>query len=40
MSLLSVSNLRVDFNTRNGHTIAVNDISFAVEKGQITAIIG
>ena len=40
MSLLSVSNLRVDFNTRNGHTIAVNDISFSVEKGQITAIIG
>lgn len=40
MSLLNVSHLRVDFNTRNGHTIAVNDLSFTVEKGQITAIIG
>ena len=40
MNLLEVRDLQVDFNTRNGHTIAVNKISFTVKKGEITAIIG
>src|SRR6056300_1234297 len=40
MNLLEVQDLQVDFNTRNGHTIAVNKISFTVKKGEITAIIG
>lgn len=40
MSLLEVKNLKVNFVTRNGVNNAVNDVSFSVETGQITAIIG
>ncbi|MFN2286797.1 MAG: ABC transporter ATP-binding protein [Chromatocurvus sp.] len=40
MALLEVSNLQVSFVTRNGENRAVDGISFAVEAGQITAIIG
>lgn len=40
MPLLSVTDLQVDFTTRNGRTTAVNKISFDVESGKITAIIG
>ena len=40
MSLLTVENLEVSFTTRNGKQTAVNDVSFTVESGQITAIIG
>jgi ABC-type glutathione transport system ATPase component len=40
MSLLKVENLKVSFVTRNGVNKAVDDISFAVESGKITAIIG
>lgn len=40
MSLLDVKNLKVNFVTRNGVNTAVNDVSFSVESGQITAIIG
>lgn len=40
MALLSVNGLKVDFTTRNGVTHAVDDVSFSVEKGEITAIIG
>jgi oligopeptide transport system ATP-binding protein len=38
--VLSVENLRVSFVTRIGTTQAVDDISFTVESGKITAIIG
>ncbi|GAB3313343.1 ABC transporter ATP-binding protein [Haliea atlantica] len=40
MALLSVNGLKVDFTTRNGVTHAVDDVSFSVDKGEITAIIG
>ncbi len=40
MALLHVENLGVSFVTRNGVTKAVDDVSFSVERRQITAIIG
>jgi oligopeptide transport system ATP-binding protein len=40
MALLDVQNLGVSFVTRNGTNKAVDDISFTVEAGQITAVIG
>ena len=40
MALLDVKNLAVSFVTRMGTNRAVDDISFTVESGQITAIIG
>ncbi|MFV8818596.1 ABC transporter ATP-binding protein [Haliea sp. E17] len=40
MSLLDVQNLQVSFVSRLGTTRAVDDISFTVETGKITAIIG
>jgi ABC-type glutathione transport system ATPase component len=40
VALLSVEDLRVSFVSRNGVVRAVDGISFTVEKGQITAIIG
>ncbi|WP_439105547.1 ABC transporter ATP-binding protein [Congregibacter sp.] len=40
MALLEVKNLAVSFVTRNGVNKAVDDISFTVESGKITAIIG
>ena len=40
MALLSVEDLKVSFVGRAGVTRAVDGISFTVEKGQITAIIG
>ncbi len=38
--LLSVANLRVCFHTRNGTTVAVDDMSFQLDKGEILAIVG
>ncbi len=40
MALLEVQQLKVSFHTRNGVVKAVDDISFTVESGKITAIIG
>ena len=40
MSLLDVRNLKVNFVTRIGVNTAVDEVSFSVESGQITAIIG
>ncbi|MFT7286193.1 MAG: oligopeptide transport system ATP-binding protein [Halieaceae bacterium] len=40
MALLEVQNLGVSFVTRNGVNKAVDGISFSVESGKITAIIG
>ena len=39
-TVLKVENLSVSFVTRMGTTQAVDDISFTVETGKITAIIG
>jgi ABC-type microcin C transport system duplicated ATPase subunit YejF len=39
-TLLSVKNLRVVFNTRNGSSVAIDDLSFEVTKGKVLAIVG
>ena len=38
--LLSVDNLRIEFTTRHGTLVAVNDISFKINSGEIFGIIG
>lgn len=38
--MLSVKNLRVLFNTRNGTTVAVEDLSFEVKAGEVLGIVG
>jgi len=40
MSLLTVTDLRVHFHTRNGLVKAVDGISYSVEQGKTYAIIG
>src|ERR1051325_10125813 len=40
MALLEVNNLRTSFHTRNGIVRAVNDVSFALEKGETLGIVG
>lgn len=39
-TLLSVENLRVVFNTRNGQTVAVENLSFSITKGEVLGIVG
>lgn len=38
--LLSVENLRILFNTRNGQTVAVENLSFSLEAGKVLGIVG
>lgn len=38
--LLSVENLRVLFNTRNGQTVAVENLSFSLDAGKVLGIVG
>ncbi len=38
--MLSVKNLRVVFNTRNGTTVAVEDLSFELKAGEVLGIVG
>jgi ABC-type microcin C transport system duplicated ATPase subunit YejF len=40
MALLNVSNLQVCFHTRNGTTVAVEDMNFELEAGQVLGIVG
>src|SRR5437762_3249112 len=40
MPLLEVSHLKTSFHTRNGIVRAVNDVSFAVERGETLGIVG
>jgi len=39
-ALLSVENLRVVFNTRNGQTVAVENMAFSLEAGKVLGIVG
>ncbi|RYY75638.1 MAG: ABC transporter ATP-binding protein [Gammaproteobacteria bacterium] len=38
--MLSVKNLRVVFNTRNGTNVAVDDLSFEINPGEVLGIVG
>src|SRR5687768_10202112 len=38
--LLCVENLRVLFNTRNGQTVAVDNLTFSLEAGKVLGIVG
>ena len=40
MALLSVDNLRIEFPSRHGTAISVQDVSFQVEKGEILGLVG
>jgi oligopeptide transport system ATP-binding protein len=40
MALLSVSNLRVCFHSRDGVTVAVDDMNFSLEAGKVLGIVG
>src|SRR4030095_3415554 len=40
MALLTVRELSVSFETRDGKVCAVNDISFSVEAGKVLALLG
>ncbi|MBW2705597.1 MAG: ATP-binding cassette domain-containing protein, partial [Deltaproteobacteria bacterium] len=38
--LLTVENLRIEFNTRRGPLVAVDDISFSILPGEVFGIVG
>ena len=40
MSLLEVKNLRVEFPSRRGTLLAIDDISFAIEPGEVLGVVG
>jgi len=40
MPLLAVENLRVEFPTRRGTLVALDDISFSIEAGEILGVVG
>src|SRR6187431_2659823 len=39
-ALLSVRNLRVEFNTRRGTLVAVDDVSFHIDPGEVLGVVG
>src|SRR6187455_714729 len=39
-ALLSVRNLRVEFNTRRGTLVAVDDVSFDIAAGEVLGVVG
>ncbi len=40
MALLEVEHLRVEFPTRRGTLVAVDDVSFAIEEGEVLGVVG
>ena len=40
MSLLEVNNLRVEFPTRRGTLLAIDDVSFSIEPGEVLGVVG
>jgi peptide/nickel transport system ATP-binding protein len=40
MALLEVEHLRVEFETRRGNLLAIDDISFAIEEGEVLGVVG
>ena len=40
MALLEVDNLRIEFPTRRSTLVAVDDISFSIDQGEVLGIVG
>ena len=40
MSLLEVRNLRVEFPTRRGTLVALDDVSFSIAPGEVLGVVG
>ena len=40
LPLLEVKNLRVEFNTRRGTLVAVDDVSFDIAPGEVLGVVG
>ena len=40
MALLEVEHLRIEFPTRRGVLVAVDDVSFAIEEGEVLGVVG
>jgi peptide/nickel transport system ATP-binding protein len=40
MALLEVEHLRIEFPTRRGTLVAVDDVSFAIEEGEVLGVVG
>ena len=40
MALLEVEHLRVEFETRRGNLVAIDDVSLAIEEGEVLGIVG
>ncbi|MFQ3622127.1 MAG: ATP-binding cassette domain-containing protein, partial [Acetobacteraceae bacterium] len=40
MPLLEVRNLRVEFPTRRGTLVAVDDVSFSIDQGEVLGVVG
>ena len=40
MALLEVHNLRVEIPTRRGILLAIDDVSFAIEQGEVLGVVG
>ena len=38
--LLSVENLRIEFPTRRGTLVAVDDVSFHIDAGEVLGVVG
>ena len=39
-ALLEVEHLRIEFPTRRGRLVAVDDVSFAIEPGEVLGVVG
>ncbi len=40
MALLDVENLRIEFSSRRGNVVAIQDVSLSLEKGEILGVVG
>ena len=40
MSLLEIDNLRIAYSTRQGPLVAVDDISLAIDPGEVLGMVG
>ncbi len=40
MTLLNIDRLRIEFSSRHGNLVAINDVSLALDKGEILGIVG